>query len=168
MRRVCKKCGKEFLAKRNWVLRGSAKYCSTTCQHEGRKTGRTIKCFLCGKEAYKSGKDLKKSKSKKYFCTKKCSLIWHNVDRFGAKHQNWKFGSFAYKPLLKRSGQKEMCLLCSTKDTRVLAVHHIDKNRRNNILKNLAWLCHNCHFLVHHFSDHKQKFEKKILIHANS
>jgi predicted HNH restriction endonuclease len=32
---------------------------------------------------------------------------------------------------------------------RVLAVRHIDQNHKNNNVENLAWLCHNCHHLVH-------------------
>jgi hypothetical protein len=52
--------------------------------------------------------------------------------------------------------------LCSTKDERVLAVHHIDHNRLNNKLDNLAWLCHNCHHLVHHDNVEKHRFLEKL------
>jgi predicted HNH restriction endonuclease len=52
--------------------------------------------------------------------------------------------------------------LCGKDDKRIIAVHHIDKNRSNNKLKNLAWLCYNCHFLVHHYSEIREKFLLKI------
>lgn len=51
-----------------------------------------------------------------------------------------------------------MCTLCKTEDKRVLATHHIDRNRLNNSVNNLAWLCHNCHFLVHHDNVETQRF----------
>jgi predicted HNH restriction endonuclease len=41
-------------------------------------------------------------------------------------------------------------------------VHHIDKDRTNNTLKNLAWLCHNCHYLVHHDKLEMQRFLKSL------
>ncbi|MBI4281264.1 HNH endonuclease [Candidatus Uhrbacteria bacterium] len=39
------------------------------------------------------------------------------------------------------------------KNNRVLLVHHIDENRKNNVLSNLVWLCRNCHFLVHKYNE---------------
>ncbi|MHA1267983.1 MAG: HNH endonuclease [Candidatus Helarchaeota archaeon] len=39
--------------------------------------------------------------------------------------------------------------MCGIVDDRVLAVHHIDSNRRNNSPGNLTWLRRNCHYLVH-------------------
>jgi predicted HNH restriction endonuclease len=27
----------------------------------------------------------------------------------------------------------------------------VDKNRKNNKIKNLIWLCRNCHFLIHNY-----------------
>jgi len=44
---------------------------------------------------------------------------------------------------------------------KVIIVHHIDKNRKNNKLSNLAWLCRNCHFLVHHHEEENLKFLEK-------
>lgn len=59
-----------------------------------------------------------------------------------------------------RQSIPKICRLCKTKDIRVLAVHHIDKNRKNNKISNLAWLCHNCHLLVHHYDAERNKFER--------
>ncbi len=39
-----------------------------------------------------------------------------------------------------------------------MAVHHIDEDHNNNELGNLAWLCHNCHHLVHHDNVERQRF----------
>ena len=50
---------------------------------------------------------------------------------------------------MKRYGKMEMCGICKISDKRVLVVHHVDSNRKNNTFKNLMWLCRNCHCLVH-------------------
>lgn len=153
----CKICGQEFYAKPNWLKIGTGKYCLKKCQNEGRKNGRNIECFICKKEAYKPGKALKHSKSKKYFCSKSCQTIWRNTVVFvGSNHPNWKYGKYVYKNRLTRNNMiPKICKRCETNDTRILAVHHLDKNTKNNKLEDLIWLCHNCHFLIHHYNDIK-------------
>ena len=163
---ICKVCKTGFYAKPSWLKNGWGQYCSNKCKQEGQKTGRVVSCFICGKQAYKSGKDLKKSKSKKYFCNKSCQTIWRNSVAFvGSKHPNWKGGhsSESYRRILRRAGKKEACSLCATKDKRILAAHHIDHNHKNNRPKNLTWLCHNCHFLVHHFKDQRSKLMETLV-----
>lgn len=76
----------------------------------------------------------------------------------GEKHKNFKTGEFAYRETMRRRRVPKICSLCKTDDYRVLAVHHIDKNRKNNKASNLAWLCNNCHFLVHHYEEEREKF----------
>lgn len=151
----CNICKKQFYAKPYWLAKGWGKYCSSKCQYVGQRNGVTVKCFICGKEAYKTQKALKGSKSKKYFCGKSCQTIWRNRMYVGDKHPNWKDGSSSdvYRTILRRSRKPEVCAFCGIADTRVLAIHHRDHNHRNNRLKNLRWLCHNCHFLVHHYKD---------------
>ena len=151
-----------FYAKPHWLKIGCGKYCSVKCQREGQKTGKFVKCSICNKAVYRPLKQLKGSKSKKYFCNKSCQTIWRNTTFVGRKHGNWKDGTNTYRTILKRHAIPMICVLCKTMDTRVLAVHHIDKNKRNNRLSNLAWLCHNCHFLVHHHEGEKQKFMVSI------
>lgn len=153
----CKICAKKFNAKPFWIKKGYGKYCSPKCQYEGRKNGKLVPCHICGKEAYKTQKELRVSKSKKYFCTKSCQTRWRNSEFTGNKHANWKTGAHAYRSVLKRHKVPQICGLCRTRDPRILAVHHIDRNRRNNDLGNLIWLCHNCHFLVHHYDDERAR-----------
>lgn len=78
-------------------------------------------------------------------------------------HPNWRGGESSYRRVMNASERDKKCTLCLTKDYRVLAVHHIDKNRKNNDLSNLSWLCHNCHYLVHHFEEARVKFMKQII-----
>ena len=152
----CKKCGQEFYAKPNWIKKGWGKYCSRNCVFESQKKGKVVLCFICGKQTYKSPRELLRSKSGKFFCSKVCQTIWRNKIVFiGENHANWKHGKSAYRRILKSTEKEQNCSLCHNRDKRVLIVHHKDKNRSNNGIDNLIWLCHNCHYLVHHYIDIK-------------
>ena len=147
----CKICKKEFYAKPSWLKQGWGKYCSAKCQHKAQLRGKFVKCFICKKQVWKAPKALKHSKSGKYFCNKSCQTQWRNQFFVGRLHTNWIHGRSAYKTVLSRIGRERTCEICKTQDRRVLAVHHIDRVRTNIDPSNLVWLCHNCHFLVHHY-----------------
>jgi len=148
----CKTCSKEFKAKPSHVKNGYAKYCSRECGYEGMRKGSYRKCDLCGINAYKKRRQLNGSKSGKFFCSKSCQTKWRNGLYTGKDHSNWKHGRNVYRTILNNSDKKKECQICKTQDTRVLEGHHIDRNRQNNVIENLAWLCCNCHFLVHHYN----------------
>jgi hypothetical protein len=160
----CKVCSKEFYGKPYFLKIGHAKYCSPACQHKARKNGQNLSCEICGKKTYKQVKQLKKSLSGKFFCSKSCQTIWRNQEFVGVKHHNWKNGLSAYRSVLSRNKIPKFCTLCTTKDARVLATHHIDKIRTNNHVSNLALLCHSCHFLVHHYKAETLKFNKNLSV----
>ena len=153
----CAVCDKEYYAKPWHLLKGWAKYCSRTCMHQGIKKGKEVKCAICSKTVYRGPRDLERSKSTKYFCSKHCQTLWRNHTYVGELHGNFKDGNAAYRNILTRSGRKRMCQLCHLEDTRVLQVHHIDRDRTNNKTSNLAWLCVNCHFLVHHYDEGRDR-----------
>ena len=159
----CIECSKEFYAKPFWIKKGWGKYCSSKCQHAGMRTGKDVPCHMCDKITYKQGKDFKRSKSGLFFCSKSCQTKWRNQLYVGEKHSNYTTGIYSYRSVLDRHKIPKICKLCKNADIRVLAVHHIDKNRKNNKLKNLAWLCHNCHFLVHHDEKERKKFMATIV-----
>jgi len=98
-------------------------------------------------------------KYKSLFCSKKCSLKKLSEKFNGKNHPNWTTGEYSYKNFLIRH-KNPKCVLCGIKDKNVLAVHHIDKNRQNNKVYNLSWLCHNCHFLIHHYPKVEEKFNR--------
>ncbi len=147
----CKICQRDFEAKQSRLQKGWAKYCSKYCQYESQKVGKILECTTCSKEIYRNNKDQSRSKSKKYFCSKTCQTSWRNSVLYsGSDHSNWAGGESSYRSRLLRSKRQKICEKCLNIDVRVLAVHHKDKNRKNNTLSNLIWLCHNCHYLVHH------------------
>ncbi len=160
---ICSVCRKVFYAKPSHLKRSWGKYCSITCRTRSQFKGKLVKCFTCGKEIYRSLKDLRSSISGNYFCSRSCQTIWRNKILFSAEnHANWKFGKSAYRRILDSTGREKICTLCKIKDTRVLIVHHIDKNRENNNVKNLTWLCQNCHSLVHHYAEAQNRLTKLI------
>ena len=155
---TCKQCSKMFRAKPSWIKNGYGIYCSRVCKTASSKKGKDLDCSTCGISIYKSLKAIKGSKSGKFFCGRSCQTKWRNVEFSQEKHPNWKNGAHAYRSLLSRQDTQKVCLLCKTEDIRVLAVHHIDKNHSNNAIENLAWLCHNCHHLVHHDENEYKRF----------
>lgn len=147
----CKLCTKKFYAKPCHLRLGHGKYCSRHCQYESRKKGKFMPCFICGQKTWKRPKALIKSKSGKFFCSKSCQTKWRNNFFSGKRHPFWKGGETTYRTILEKSGSKKTCKFCGNNDKRVLAAHHLDCNRKNNKQKNLIWLCHNCHHLVHRY-----------------
>ena len=160
----CKICNKEFYAKPNWLLKGFGKYCSHACKRIAQRTGSYKECFICKKKTWKTPKDVRTSKSKLFFCSKTCQTIWRNKIVFvGANHANWKGGHFVYRETMKRTKIPQVCKRCLMKDKRVLIVHHVDKNRSNNHISNLVWLCANCHMLIHHDINEMKIFMEAIV-----
>jgi hypothetical protein len=161
---ACKTCKKSFYAKPFWIKRGFGKYCSSNCQHLGRRNGEMVPCSVCGKKVYRPLRRLSISKSKKFFCNKSCQTKWRNQEFVGNKHVNWKEGKFAYRTVLLRNQVLPICAKCRSKDERVMETHHLDKNRSNNNISNLIWLCRNCHFLVHHYKEEALKLTKNVAV----
>lgn len=156
----CLICETKFYVKPSHKLLGWGKFCSVECRTKGQLKGKNVVCATCGEVVYKPPLALKRSKSGKFFCSKVCQTIWRNTVLFVEEnHRNWKTGESAYRRILKASSRVEVCILCKTEDKRVLMVHHYDKNRQNNKIGNLIWLCNNCHYLVHHYEDEKNKLK---------
>jgi hypothetical protein len=160
----CKICNSEFYARPSYIKNGHGIYCSNECHYEDVKRSRIRhKCFTCGIEVYRTKAKTKNSKSQKFFCSKSCQTRWRNTVFVGKKHNGWKGGlALNYRNILTKSGELGTCKLCGLRDKRVLAVHHVDENRFNHDVKNLAWLCHNCHRLVHRDKVEKQRFIKSL------
>ncbi len=148
---ICEICGKKSKRKRSQIKLAAKHYCSRFCSEKGRKKGKIIECCVCKKLVYKKLKDLNLSKSGKYFCSHVCCNIWVGEQQRAENHPNWASGKASYKKLLIRTDSLKECVLCKKNDIRILCVHHLDKNRENNKIKNLIWLCRNCHFLVHNY-----------------
>jgi hypothetical protein len=82
---VCVQCGKEFLrSKRNSYnsLKLKCKsFCSRKCQNQYLTTKIVTTCGNCGKEIIKTQYQSKQSKSKQSFCSRSCSVTYHNTHK---------------------------------------------------------------------------------------
>ena len=154
----CIVCNTIFEVKPSRIKRGWGKYCSQECKYQGFKTGSYVKCSTCRKLVYKNIKDQGRSKSGKLFCGKSCQTIWRNSIYVGNKHINWKEGRSSYRQIMLRAKIIPVCARCEASDIRIMVVHHKDRNRKNNSISNLIWLCHNCHYVVHHYSNEAKNF----------
>lgn len=124
--------------------------------------GVTVRCDYCGKSTYKAPHSLLHSISKKYFCDKRCQTNWRNKQYTGKKNKNWKNGIRVYRDILKRANIAPKCVLCGIDYEMLLVVHHLDKNRKNNDISNLIWLCPNCHYLVRHDDQYHNKLPTSL------
>jgi hypothetical protein len=146
----CIHCKASFYVKPSHVLRGWGKFCSAKCLHASMRTGSKLKCDTCGKDVYRSKVQIIRSRIGKFFCTKSCFAVWKNSNLFiGVMNGNWKSGENAYRNIIRKARIVPKCSNCGISDKRVLVVHHVDHDRKNNILSNLKWLCRNCHYLAH-------------------
>ncbi len=88
IQKYCNTCENKFYAKPSHVKRGWGKYCSRKCHHQGMRVGKIVQCFTCNKDIHRNSNRIKRSKSKKYFCSKSCQTKWRNVQYVGSKHND--------------------------------------------------------------------------------
>jgi len=173
MDRICKNCKKNFLKTRK--NRGNWMYCSRKCYSEDHhvltncavcntefRHHKTKKRRFCGiscsnKSRYEiilipckvCGTNFRKSNDNSFFCSNECYNKSGNRSKNKVRDKNPNFirGKFSYRKYALRELPNE-CIIC--KKTEKLDAHHIDENRENNELYNLAILCHSCHMKYHH------------------
>jgi len=115
-------------------------FCSPSCY--GTSCRKEISCVNC--------KKLIPSGLNKKTCSRSCA----NIHRAGIKYKigkpNDKANLFKVLKLkiTKEKGQK--CERCNYNKYEILQIHHKDRNRINNDLKNLEIICPNCHCEEHY------------------
>lgn len=133
-------------------------YCSRSCRDIGRQMQVKLTCSNCGKCFDRTKSKLKNSKSKIYFCSRKC------------KDQSQKIGGIQsimpshygisktgrnpayYRRLYKREFQVEslQCCRCGYSEFECgIDIHHKDGDCSNNSKENLISLCSPCHRALH-------------------
>lgn len=68
----------------------------------------------------------------------------------GSKHPGWTWGERQYREVLEFF-EPVACSECGATDQKI-DCHHVDENRSNYLLSNLAWFCVPCHLHLHHYS----------------
>ena len=138
----CKVCSKAIYRRPCQIKENEGNvFCSLLCR--GINDRKEKPCVICKKPIMSS--------LHKKTCSRSCA----NINRAGIKY---KIGSPKDKVksqtalkirLLKLRGAK--CERCDYSKKEILQVHHKDRNRANNDLKNLELICPNCHYEEHLF-----------------
>lgn len=104
-----------------------------------------FKCAYCGKSIYRAPSDIKENKSGYFYCSHTCGNLHKNQIRKESGEwentNNYRLKAFEY--------YEHKCAVCGwNEDERVLQVHHLDENRKNNSKENLCILCPTCHWKI--------------------
>jgi len=141
----CETCGDEFYVypsqtKKAEARNGTIRFCSMKCYD---KTGNNNP-FWGKRHTDESIKKMTDNPNRPRFATGENNP---NFIRFG--------GEFGYKGSRKDWQRNRLfdeigvCEECGIDDKRLLTMHHIDRNPKNNTHENLMLLCWNCHALAH-------------------
>lgn len=146
---ACDYCKKEKLFYQKRWLTSEKWYCSSKCKYLDNGWAKILKCAHCNKSFYKLNSKLSSSKSGKYFCSRKCKDIAQKyLKEIQPNHYGNGCGISGYRDkALNFYGEK--CNRCGFNNKKALEVHHKDRNRKNNNIKNLEVLCANCHSIEH-------------------
>jgi hypothetical protein len=143
---ACVICGKEIYRRPGVLKSAEGKgYCSSACY--GVACRKEKPCIVCG--------TLMLSGLHKRTCSRSCS----NKNRLGTTYKNL-FGLHKDKVkaanlqkirLMNKRGKR--CERCGYSVYQILQIHHQDRDRNHNDLKNLELLCPNCHAKEHYLKN---------------
>lgn len=142
----CDECHLPFLKRKSFVAEKN--YCSRQCAKSAQVTSCEYKCDLCSELFTRKPSALAKSKSGLLFCTRKCKdeaqRIENNFTEMHPPHYG-QFSSNRYRDTAYAVFPK-VCMACGwCKYKKLMEVHHLDSDRSNNDISNLAVLCPICH-----------------------
>lgn len=146
----CFHCNAIFLKSKKEFNRNESRcqrhFCSRNCYFQNHTTGINTCCTECDKAIWKKQSEL--TNAINVFCSRSCSIRYHNRFRKGEKHPLWNGAQNEYRQLAFENF-KPICFVCGYDIKEVLEVHHKDKDRANNALSNLVILCRNHHTEIH-------------------
>ena len=143
---ACDYCNVEFLKATVFLNRdsrkGSNNYCSRECVHNSRRTQIDVECCICKKRFQTKPSRAKKSKSGLLFCSVECKNKGQRIENCPdeMRPSHYTNGVSSYRERAFRNNKCE-CSECGFDIKEVLEVHHIDGDRDNNSVENLAILC---------------------------
>lgn len=142
----CAFCDKEVITR----LDQPKKFCSKQCTYESRKNRILCICAQCNKSFERAGSRIEKAKHRYFFCSRDCKDKAQRLDGIREIHPaHYGNGRHSYRN--KFNKEQLVCSRCGYKEFPVsVEIHHLDKDRANNIKSNLLPLCANCHRAWHH------------------
>jgi hypothetical protein len=189
--RICKTCGKIFMAFPSEIKKGGSKYCSRFCSNIAQSKRYSEKrvervCKWCGKNFQvnpsKAGIETTINGRKTIhgqYCSKKCR--WADVGRklSGSNCHLWNGGSSfePYCPMFNNEFRNRVlafwgnkCLLCGKtmeENGKNMDVHHVNYDKMvccDGVQPIMATLCRSCHSKTNHDRERWESFlEDKII-----
>jgi hypothetical protein len=140
---VCQECNSEFKNTR------TRRFCSNSCATKSRFDHFTVVCAYCGVEITRSLSKFSRSKSGLFFCNKDCKCAAQRIGGISEiQPAHYGIGITSYRDKAFRFYGK-ICKRCGYSDKEeMLDVHHIDSDRDNPNIDNLAVLCVWCQGLI--------------------
>lgn len=151
----CLCCQNNFQAPIREVNRGNGKFCNRKCS--GKYNGEhrlkpvpNVTCAYCHVKFYKNASKQTGSKSQLFFCCRAHKDIAQQIggiqaimpSHFGEVGTDYRTIAFRVK--------EQKCERCAyDSNPAAIIVHHIDRDRKNNVISNLEVLCANCHAIEH-------------------
>lgn len=125
---------------------GGKSYCSRTCY--GASCRKESPCIVCGR--------LVLAGLNKITCSKECSNRHRTGIKYNINQPRDRVKSQRALKIRLLKARDNKCERCSYSKIEILHVHHKDRNRNNNDLRNLELVCPNCHYEEHYL-------EKKLV-----
>ena len=162
----CLECDYRWAPKAQNILYSDNRASNHYCPNCGfKREGQYVKCSYCGKEIFRSKKDIDKNISGYFYCSRDCGNKHKNMVR--KQSGEWDEGLTNYR-LRALEFYEHKCLCCGwDEDERILEAHHIDENRSNSHISNLCLLCPTCHRKIT-LGYYKLDLENKKLIEIKS
>lgn len=152
-RAKCELCDTEFVRRiKPYPGRLKKRYCTRECAAEAKQKRLTVKCYVCDAEVKRRESAVKRSRHGIFFCGRKCKdfaqSLEGNCKTIQPDHYGTGTGEHSYRERCKKKFLKG-CVGCDENKRYQLLVHHIDGNRKNNVMFNLEVVCCNCHAVRH-------------------
>lgn len=140
----CDSCHTTFLKRVDRIKEKN--YCTRQCSSVSQRIRDKAECATCGDSFDRTPSKLKNSRSGVNFCSRKCKDIGQRIcngivdihpDHYGITDN---YRNIAFRVFPRKCGH------CSyDAHPELVEVHHIDSDRSNNDISNLAVLCTLCH-----------------------
>lgn len=140
--RICKQCGAEFFTYKSEIAKGGGKFCGRSCATTFRNIhyNPTLSSEV-RKKISKHHADISGKNNPMY--GRRGELAPSYIDGRN------KYKGDRYRRIML-ANTYPVCELCGEENINNLHVHHKDKNRKNNTLDNLMWVCSSCHNNIIH------------------
>lgn len=158
--RVCEECGEQYQP-----MTPKSRFCSKSCDgkwsHANSWSKKPRVCVQCGAGYESQRKDRvlcnvcrRKRTSQLVMESRKRRIPTTQIGIGSGGKQSFsdKEGEVLHNRVYRSLGFEaygHVCQFCGSENRRTLIIHHIDTNRGNNKLSNLAVLCNDCHIDVH-------------------